>query len=218
MRLRGWVFAGLIAVVGAERASAEDQDREFAFGLGYSHLFWDGSHSKPLDEQGGLVLDGRLTWAVTPVAPERPQLRVGVGLDLAFYGSYDDDGTAFIDDDVIIITGDDYTRLSIIAPQVEVSWRQPIAGAQWYLEPGLAGVFMVGNYTTGQDFVWFVDQDENRWNVGGGGKAFLRLAYQRERWGLGVQGSYGYGWLDFGDDIGGDIQQGSIGVFYSHRF
>ena len=222
MNLRSWFVAGLVVVASAGRAAAQ-QDREFAFGIGYSHLWWDGSHTGPLEEQGGLVLDGRLTWAVTPVtplAPERPQLRAGFGLDLAFYGSYDDNNDDFIiiDDDIIITTTNDYTQLSVIAPELEVSLRVPFADGKWYLEPGLAGVFMIGDYTTGEEFFGFVDQHENRWNVGGGGKAFLRLAYQAERWGLGVEGAYGYGWLDFGDDIGGDIQQAYFGLFYSHRF
>ena len=196
------------------------QDREFAFGLGYGHLFWDGSNTGALEEQGGLVLDGRLTWAVTPNAyPGRPQLRVGVGLDLAFYSSRDDDGEFEIDDDgEVFANATDYTQLSIIAPQLEIAWRQPVINENWYLEPGVAGVFMIGNYTTGQEFFWFVDEDENEWRVGGGGKAFLRFAYTRERWSIGVEGAYAYGWLDFGHDIGGDIQQGYFGLFYARKF
>jgi hypothetical protein len=212
-----WVV-GLLVAVAAQRAAA--QDREFAVGLGYGHLFWDGAHSDELKEQGGLVLDGRLTWAVTPDAyPGRPEPRVGFGLDLAFYASHDDNGNLEIDDNGdVFATASDYTQLSIIAPQLEISLRQPIIDEHWYLEPGLAGVFMVGNYTKGQEFFWFVDEDVNQWRVGGGGKAFLRLAYTQERWSIGAEGSYGYGWLDFGHDIGGDIQQAYLGLFYARKF
>jgi hypothetical protein len=221
MRLRRWGFAGivtgLLVVAGAKPAAA--QDREFAFGVGYGHLFWDGSHTGPLEEQGGLVLDGRLTWAVTPDAgPGRTELRVGFGLDLAFYVSQDNDGDVEVINGIAFITGSDYTALSVIAPQVELSLRQPVFDEHWYIEPGIAGVFMIGNYTTGQDFFWFVDQDVNDWRVGGGGKAFLRFAYTKDRWSIGAEGSYGYGWLDFGHDIGGDIQQAYFGVFYAQRF
>ena len=212
------LLAGLLVCLATRRAAA--QDREFAFGLGYGHLFWDGSHTDELEEQGGLVLDGRLTWAVTPNDyPGRPELRVGVGLDLAFYSSHDDDGDFLIDDDGdFFANATDYTQLSVIAPQLEISLRQPVIDEHWYLEPGVAGVFMIGNYTTGQEFFWFVDEDENEWRVGGGGKAFLRFAYTQERWSIGAEGSYGYGWLDFGHEIGGDIQQGYFGLFYARKF
>ena len=219
VRLRALLWAGLVVSLTCQASLA--QDREFAFGIGYGHLFWDGSHTDELEEQGGFVMNGRVSWALTPDArPERPQLRAGVGLDLAFYTSHEDNGDDFviIGDDVIITTADDYTQLTSIAPQVEIAWRQPVIDEHWYVEPGLAGVFMIGNYTTGQEFFWFVDQDENRWNVGGGGKAFLRLAYTKDRWAVGAEGSYSYGWLDFGDDIGGDIQQAYLGLFFSHKF
>jgi hypothetical protein len=220
LRRRGiaGLLAGLFVVVGAQRARA--QDREFAFGLGYGHLFWDGSHTDELKEQGGLVLNGRLTWAITPDArPGRPELRVGVGLDLAFYASHDYNGDFEIDDNGdVFATASDYTQLSIISPQLEISLRQPVIDEHWYLEPGLAGVFMVGNYTKGQEVFWFVDEDRNDWRVGGGGKAFLRLAYTQEQWSIGAEGSYGYGWLDFGHDIGGDIQQAYLGLFYARKF
>jgi hypothetical protein len=211
------LLAGLLICMTGHGAAA--QDREFAVGLGYGHLFWDGSHTDELEEQGGLVLDGRLTWAVSPQAyPGRPQLRVGVGLDLAFYASHDDGDVEIDDDGDVFATATNYTQLSIIAPQIEVSFRQPVINEHWYLEPGVAGVFMIGNYTRGQEFFWFVDEDQNDWRVGGGGKVFLRLAYTQERWSVGAEGAYSYGWLDFGHDIGGDIQQGYLGFFYARRF
>ena len=216
--LRLGAFA--VLVVGLAAGGARAQDREFAFGIGYSHLFWDGSNTEELEEQGGMVLQGRLTMAVTPdPVPNRPQLRVGAGLDLAFYASHEgDDDFEILDNGIIIVEAGDFTRLSVLAPQVEVSWRQPIGDGQWYLEPGLAGVFMIGNYTQGQEWFYLVDEDENEWRVGGGGKAFLRLAYAKERWSMGAEGFYGYGWLDFGNDIGGDIQQGYLGFFFAHKF
>src|ERR1051325_4276777 len=104
----GVLIAGVVVVFAAGRARA--QDREFAFGLGYSELFWDGSHTRPLKEQGGAVLQGRLTWAATPdAAPGRPELRVGFGLDLAFYASHDDNGDVQIDNNGdVFATATDY--------------------------------------------------------------------------------------------------------------
>jgi hypothetical protein len=83
----------------------------------------------------------------------------------------------------------------------------------------LAGSFLVGNYVKGEEFFGFVDADIDRWRVGGGGRAFVRLGYQaQERWSFGVEGSYAYGWIDFGHDIGGDIQQGHLGLFAAYKF
>lgn len=198
-------------------APAYAQHREFAFGVGYTHLFWDGSNSDALEEQGGLRLEGRVSWPLGErVAEGRPELRVGLGLGLAFFVS-EQGGDVFEEDDVIFIQPDDWTQLTTIAPEVQFSVRQPL-GEDYYLEPGVAGVFVLGNYVRGEEFFGFIDEDIDRWAAGGGGRLFLRAAYRRERWSVGLEGSYGYGWLHFGDDIGGDIQQGYLGIFYARRF
>lgn len=197
--------------------AAQAQDREFAFGLGYSHLFWDGHNTDVLEEQGGLRMDGRVSWPVTePMTEGRPELRVGVGLGLTFYVS-EQGGDVFEEDDIIFIEPDDWTQLTNIEPEIQFSLRQPV-GRDFYLEPGIAGVFIIGNYVRGEEVFGFVDEDIDRWRVGGGGRLFLRGAYRRERWAFGLEGSYAYGWLDFGDDIGGDIQQGYLGVFFARQF
>ena len=192
------------------------QQREFLFGIGYGHLFWDGSNSDELEEQGGVRMEGRVTWCVDEL--HLPQLRVGAGATLGFYGSYDDGGDVVIVNGIAFIEGNRYTQLSLITPELEVAWRQPLAD-KWYIEPGLAGMFIVGNYTRGEDFYYAVDEDLNRWRVGGGGRSFIRLGYNGwDRWTVGIEGSYSYGWLDFSDDIGGDIQQAYMGVFAAYRF
>ena len=201
--------------------TAFGQDREFAFGAGYGHLFLDGSNAGDLDEQGGLNVNGRISWPITPSRGERrPELRFGVGVGLGFYADYDDDDDG--DDDFFEEEEVEVTQLTVISNELELSFRQPIA-RDYYLEPGIAGQFMIGNFWAGErtwwgGLWWDADEDENIWRVGGGGRIFLRAAYQQERWSAGVEGSYSYGWLDFGDDIGGDIQQGYIGVFFAHSF
>jgi hypothetical protein len=193
------------------------QYREFAFGLGYGHLFLDGHNSDALEEQGGFRLLGRVSWPVTePMAARVPELRLGLGLGLSFYIS-EQGGDIEEVGNVIIITPDDWTQLTVIEPEVQFSVRQPVA-RDYYLEPGIAGVFTIGNYIRGEEVFGFVDDDIDRWRVGGGGRLFLRGGYFRERYSFGIEGSYSYGWLDFGDDIGGDIQQGYLGLFYAQRF
>ena len=196
---------------------AHGQHREFAFGISYAHLFWDGSSSDALEEQGGLRLEGRVSWPIAqPMTEDRPELRLGLGLGLTFYVS-EQGGDVFEEDDVIFIEPDDWNQLTTIAPEVQFSVRQPVRD-DLYLEPGVAGVFVLGNYVRGEEFWGFVDEDVDRWAAGGGGRLFVRGAFHRERWSVGLEGSYGYGWLHFGDDIGGDIQRGHLGFFFARSF
>jgi hypothetical protein len=199
--------------------AAAAQDREFAFGAGYGHLFWEGANAGALEEQGGLRLNGWVSWPITPSGPgpdRKPEPRLGLGLGIGIYYS-EHGGDIFEGDNVIIIEPDDYASLLTLEPEVQFSVRFPI-GRDYYLEPGIAGTFIVGNYTRGEEVWGFVDEDLDRWRVGGGGRLLLRGAYRRETWSVGLEGSYSYGWLDFDDDIGGEIQQGYLGVFYAHRF
>jgi hypothetical protein len=192
------------------------QQREFQFGIGYGHLFWDGFNSRELKEQGGVRVDGRVTWC----ADEHhfPQLRVGAGATLGFYVSNDNRGDVVVVNDLVFFEASNYTQLSLFTPELEVSWRQWL-DQRWYLEPGAAATFLVGNYVKGEEFLGYVDEDIDRWRVGGGGRAFVRLGYNGwDRWSVGLEGSYAYGWLDFGDDVGGDIQQAYLGIFAAYRF
>jgi hypothetical protein len=210
-------FTAACIVCGFLVPAAPAQDREFALGIGYGHLFWDGANSGALEEQGGLLLNGRVSWPITPPMTEsKPELRLGLGLGIGIYYS-EHGGSISEDDDFIFIEPEDFAELLTLEPEVQFSLRLPV-GRDYYVEPGIAGTFMVGNYTRGEQFWGFRDEDLDRWRVGGSGRLMLRGAYRRETWSLGLEGSYSYGWLDFGDDIGGDIQQGYLGVFYAHRF
>ena len=206
-----FAFVATIAACGL----AYGQDREFAFGAGYSHLFLDGSRAEELDEQGGLRLEGRISWPITaPLNDHRPELRFGAGLGLSYFINDTDDD---FDDDTFFDEESDYTQVTTIVPEIQLSLRAPI-GSMYYIEPGVAGQFIVGNYLRGEQSWWDFDEEVDIWRVGGGGRLFLRGAYQHDRWSLGIEGSYSYGWLDFGHDIGGDIQTGYLGVFFAHSF
>lgn len=209
-------FAAFL-LAGCLASAAHAQHREFAFGISYSHLFWDGSASGALEEHGGARFEGRVSWLLSePMSDRTPELRLGVGLGLTFYVS-EQGGDVFEEDDVIFIRPDDWMQLTNIEPELQFSLRQPI-GDRFYIEPGIAGVFTLGNFRRGEEFWGFVDEDLDRWSPGGGGRLFLRAAYRRDSSSFGIEGSYGYGWLHFGDDIGGDIQQGHLGIFYAQRY
>jgi hypothetical protein len=187
--------------------------REFAFGIGYGHLALDGANAGVLEEQGGLRLDIRYSF---PVSREQPAVRAGVGLGLATYLS-DKGGDTFEQDGIIYIVPSDRVQLTTIEPELQLSLRHPL-GDNFYIEPGVAGTFLVGYYIEGEEIFNFIDKDVEKWRAGGGGRLFLRAAYTRDRWSYGLEGSYSYGWLDFDDGVGGDIQQVYVGVFFARRF
>jgi hypothetical protein len=195
-------------------------ERDFGFSLGYAHLFWDGTNTDVLEEQGGLRFDGRFTWPVgTPADSSAPHLRLGLGV--AIEGFISEQGGEIEDDDdddgFIFITPDDWNQLSIIEPELQLSVRGAL-GPDWYLEPGFGASAIVGNYVRGEEVFGFVDEDIDRWRLGAAGRLFVRLAWRRGRSAWGIEGSYSYGWIDFGDDIGGDIQRGHLTFFYARSF
>ena len=192
--------------------------REFAFGLGYTHLFLDGSNSRALEEQGGIRLDGRVSW---PVSEMQPNFRLGAGLALSSFVSERDrdfeDEVDDGDDGWFFYGSDDWDQLFIIEPEIQASWRLP-AGDDLYLEPGFGASLLGGNFVRGEEFFGFVDEDIDRWSLGAAGRIFLRGAFVRGRWSFGLEGSYSFGWLHFGDDIGGDIQRGHLGFYVARAF
>ena len=207
----------LVILCACTPAFAQDAraEREFAFGGGYTHVFLDGSNSGALEEQGGIRLTGRVSW---PVDRRQPNFRIGAGLALTSYvseqrGEFEEDD----DDGWWFYAPDDWNQLFIIEPELQASWRQPI-GDDLYLEPGFAASALIGNFVRGEEFFGFVDEDIDRWDVGAAGRIFLRGAVTRGRWSYGLEGSYSFGWLSFGDDIGGDIQQGHLGFFVARSF
>jgi hypothetical protein len=218
MRRNAIVATAAFVAIASAPASGQDvrNEREWAVDIGYSHLFLDGSNAGPLEEQGGLRGHGRVSW---PVNRQRPNLRVGVGLSLTSYVS--EDGGEFEDDDDhdgwYFYVPDDWNHLFIIEPELQASWRHPIK-ENLYLEPGVAASMLVGNFVRGEESFGFVDEDIDRWDVGAAGRVFLRGALTSGRWSFGLEGSYSFGWLSFGDDIGGDIQRGHLGFFFARSF
>jgi hypothetical protein len=215
--MRASLGAVVVAVLSVS-APALGDGREFGFSIGYAHLFWDGAHTDALEEQGGIRVDARLSWAATRAAEDtrRPELWLGVGVALGGFIS-DRGGDVFVDDGVVFVEPDDWDQLSVIEPELMVSLRTPLDD-HWYVEPGLAATGTIGHYVRGEEFFGIVDEDIDRWRLGGGGRMFVRVAYRNGRSAWGLEGSYSYGWLDFGDDIGGDIQRGHLTFFYARSF
>ena len=211
MRLIVIAAVAVVGSCGAAFGDAYHARREVAFGIGYTHLFWDGHNTDEMEDRGGARMEARFS---VPLSTH-PHVRLGAGFGLTSYIS-EHGGDSFEEDGILYIRPDDWVQLTTLEPEIQLSVRHPL-NDDFYVEPGIAGVFIAGNYRRGEEVFGYVDEDLDRWRVGAGGRLFLRGAYVRGRHSYGLEGSYSYGWLDFGDDVGGDIQQGYLGFFYAYR-
>ena len=209
-----FTFVALITAAPAEAA-------DVTFGIGYSRLELDGSEG-PFDEEDGVRFDGRFTFA--PGGEDLEQLRLGFGLSISGFEKRvdDDDAVIIIDDEVFFLDSDDVESLTLISPEVSLSWRQVVLGDEdnaFILEPGVAGTLIVGNYWVG-DTTWFaVDEDIDEWDVTVGVRPFLRAGYQGQRLLIGAELAYLLGGsLDFTDDVGGDVSEFYAGFFVGGRW
>jgi hypothetical protein len=194
------------------RAGAET---EFSLSAGYAHVSLDDTSIGEFAEQGGLRFEPRFSFAPWE---QRPQLRVG--LAMGFSGFYDEtDGTAtFIDDDgdVIFADADDYEQLFLWTPEVQLSWRERW-GDGWMIEGGVGVGAVIGFYSAGEQFFdEFYDEDLSESDLTWSARPFVRTGYDNGRLTVGLEASYLWGGsLEFTDEIGGDVQEWYVGVFFS---
>jgi hypothetical protein len=199
---------GVLGVTAPARAGAE-----FSLSAGYAHIELDGSAS-PFDDRGGFRVEPRFTfWG-----ENLPQLKLGVGVGFSGYSKSidDDDDFVVIDGEVFFIESDDVEALSLITPEFQISWRQPLGGdGRWYVEPGVGVGAVIGNYWVGD---WW-DEDIDEWDATVSGRPFIRAGYQAKRWMAGLEVSYLFGGsLDFTDEVGGDITEFYAGGFFGWRW
>ena len=171
-----------LIVVGAARAN--DRKFELSLSAGGTRLSIDDD---ALDGQWGVAVEP--SFSFSPL-PETPQFRLGAGVGLAWI-------SADVDNEFIAGQLD----LFLITPELLLSWRQPVAES-WYVEPGVG----VGAVLGGVDFVGI------EWGSGYSARPFVRIGYEIDNWCVGVEASYRFGHLDFGDGDG-DIETFDIGAF-----
>lgn len=216
-RVAGMVFGFatcLVALVADARA-----DYEFALSLGYAHVELDKTEG-PFDSRGGFRVEPRFTFGVND---DLPQLKLGVGVGISgFNKSIDDDDGDFvvIDDEVFFFDSEDAHDLTLLTPEFQISWRQPLSGdRRWFIEPGVGVGVVIGQYWVGDTFGWWTDTDINEWDATLGARPFLRAGYQADRWLLGMEASYLFGGsLDFTDEVGGNVEELYVGVFFGGRW
>jgi hypothetical protein len=194
-----------VLMLSASVASA--QKTEFAFGIGYSHLSLDDAPGE-LDQQDGGRFEGRFSWRPFD---DRPQLRFGVGVGFSYY--YDQSDAGNIISPPFAFGVDSFESLSLITPEFQVSWRQPMS-EKWWIEGGVGIGPAIGYYSAGDViFEDLFDEDVSETEVGLGVRPFLRAGFRgSEDWRWGFEGSYQWTDIDFGR-FGRDPDEWYVGLF-----
>jgi hypothetical protein len=215
-------FAGVVVI--CARAGGAWPDRsEFDVSVGWAHASFHSRLSKDLREQDGVRLEPRYSFALWR---ERPEVRLGFGLGLStFYEENDSDaseGGGFGDGGFIFEPADQFEQLTLIVPEFQLSWRQPIGPQQrsdhFWAEAGVGVAPVIGNYRNGDAAFGELFTDQSRWDCNVGVRPFLRAAWQRKNWLLGAEASYLWTNLDFGDGLNGDVQEIYAGLFIGYRW
>ena len=191
-------MASLVLFIGALAAGSPAvvaRDLEFNLAGGATELFIDdeAEDDEVLNEQWGPWV--RPSFSLAPIA-DAPQFRLGGGVGFSWTRGEIDDAFLAGDADLFLIT-----------PELLLSWRQPLGDAgRWYLEPGVGVGGVIGA-------LWVIGTD---WGYGYSVRPFLRAAYQSDDWSAGVEASYRFGNLDFGDSDG-EIENLEVGVFVAFK-
>ena len=215
MMPRGSLAAACSLSVLISLASHVRAESEFAISFGYTHLSLDDTSVGEFDEQGGAYFEPRFSF--TPYE-HRPQFRVGLGLGFSFFYDETDGSATFIDDDgdVFFADADDYEQLFLLNPELQLSWREQLRDG-WMIEGGVGLGAIAGFYTAGEQFFdEFYDQDLSESDITWSVRPFIRAGYDNGRLRIGIEGSYRWGGnLDFTNEIGGDVEQWNVGVFFA---
>jgi len=196
-------------------ASHAKAESEFAIGFGYTHVSLDDTSLGAFDDKGGAYFEPRFSFAPYE---QRPQFRVGFGLGFSFFYDETDGSATVIDDDgnIFFADADDYEQLFLLTPELQLSWRQELEKG-WLIEGGVGIGAIAGFYAAGEEFFGeFYDQDLDESDITWSLRPFIRAGYDNGRMRYGIEASYQWGGnLDFTNEIGGDVEQWNVGVFFA---
>ena len=190
---------------------------EFALGLGYSRVEFDGD--APL-------VDGRDCVHLEPVlsaAPfaDVPQLRLGAAL--GWSAAVDDTrGSVISGDDGLIVATTSDVAFMLFEPELRLSWRQPLGrDGYFFIEPGVAAGAAIGwldvSGASADDPA--ADADFNETDAAFQWKVFLRAGLPFSNGLAGLEASYmTAGELEFRDDIRGDPSEFYFGIWGALQF
>jgi hypothetical protein len=207
---------GVLIVVLAVTGSA---DAQFTFdtGVGYSHLSLDGSDH--FRERDGVRIEPRVS--INPFE-NMPELRLGAGLGVSGYShKLDEDAVITIDNgnDVRTVHSDQWESISILEPEFQVSWRQPMGyDGRWYVEPGVGIGAAVANYGINDNF-WWDNEHDSQWDTAFEVRPFVRAGYRTGDsgygWSFGAEVSYMFGGpIGLTDQVHGTIHELYAGGFF----
>jgi hypothetical protein len=219
-------LAAAVVVVGmcVSFARAEVGGKEFDLSIGYAHLSLSGS-AGPFDDRDGIRVEPRFSFGAGGATSG---LRFGIGVGISgFEKSHDEDFFVIDDDgDVFEFDGDSVESITLITPEIQLSWRQmlgPVEGEssqrRWFVEPGVGLGVVFAQYWVGDTFGFAVDTDISEWDTTIAARPFLRAGWSGDRWVFGLEGSYLFGGnLDFTDEVGGDLEEWYVGAFFGARW
>jgi hypothetical protein len=188
---------------------------EFDLGIGYAHLNLSGSDR--FEDRDGVRFEPRISFA--PIG-KTPELRLGFGLGLSGYSHELDDNTIIVidDGDVETFHADQWESVSLLVPELQISWRQML-GDRWFVEPGVGVGVVFANYYVADEFWFSGDDNTSEWDATFGVRPFLRAGYQGEHWVFGLEGSYLFGGnVSLIDEVDGDVGELYAGGFFGYRW
>ena len=206
------------ADAGVEADEEPDFRTEFALGIGYSRIEFEGSPAL-IDNRDCIHFEPVLSFSPLPRVP---QLRLGgaVGWSLAV----DDTRGAVISggNGLIVATTSDVSFM-MFEPELRLSWRQPLDRAgDVFIEPGVAagaaiGWLDVSDAAAAGPAVTDTDVDDTdtsfQWKV------FLRAGVRMATGFAGVEASYMRAeQMEFADDVRGEPSEFYVGVFGAIQF
>src|SRR2546421_5810744 len=153
--MRRWVMliGATLALSAAAARAREPFELDGSFG--YSHVMLDAATT--FHERDGMRIEPRFTFGLTE------HLRLGIGIGSSgYWHDISDSEVISVGNDVIIISGKS-EALSLLEPEVLISWRQTFGReGEWFVEPGEGIGAVAGHYWAGGEW-GFRDRDVNEW-------------------------------------------------------
>jgi hypothetical protein len=215
------VLTGVAALLlGASATTVRASDFDVDLGLGYSRLQLDGNNkdAKDLDHSDSAGLDLAFKWRVPPSTG----LRLGIGLTASGYRD-----EFHVTDPITFDRVHRYRELDLVVPELRIGYNVPIGG-NFFIEPSLGVGLAAADYRTGtihhhhhhhddEDYT-YDDDDNDTFRANLALRPRIQAGVGGDHWKLGLEASYLFTHLDFGNGIGGDVNELYGGAFFRVSF
>ena len=201
--LLGCVLAG--AGLWASTAKAET-NYVFDFGIGYQKLHIDGANAKELD--GDENISGKFKVMILPSTTSRWRY----GFSISGASAYENTGPFVFDGKTYV--DDPFKEFEMLVPEFRIAYHIPINNL--FIEPSIGVGPAIAAFRTGEDNDYWDADNTVRVNIAL--EPSLQIGYAQDQWAVGGEVSYLFTHLDFGDDVGGDIDTFYLGAFFRYQF